>query len=382
VPLPQDDVVIPNAFVAGRSVVVDMVRPCRSLTCTCTGNPALNVASGATITLYGSLTLAAGMTISAASQVIDFGARSPATLTNAGVVWPHAFTLSTLFGGKLTLQDAYTATAGTQINTHAMGELDLNGFTMTVGRRYNATTSAATLTFGSGSLILGGTDTTPLILAAGMTINPGTGTIKVPNTTAIRTATMPAGLNYPSLWLAGGSSAGLDLALSTSGTGTFPQVKIDAGLSVRFTAARTYSSPDWQIGGGCTIGSITAASHTLEKTGGGYVSVAGATISRSSATPANAFLAGAGSVDGGNNTGWKFLQPITADADQFDDADQFAAAATLAIMAAAGITEDGDQLSATATVLAPLVEDPRYVAVREKRSFTAVATGRRFGDEP
>jgi hypothetical protein len=73
------------------------------------------------------------------------------------------------------------------------------------------------------------------------------------------------------------------------------------------------AAADWQFGAGCTIGSITAAQHTLAKSGGGRVPVVGATISQSVASPANTFF-DANGVNGGNNTNWIFGAYIEAQA--------------------------------------------------------------------
>jgi hypothetical protein len=57
-----------------------------------------------------------------------------------------------------------------------------------------------------------------------------------------------------------------------------------------------------------TIGSVTAASHTLSKSSG-YVSVGYLSISRSTATGGAVWYAGTTSTDGGNNLGWLFTAP-------------------------------------------------------------------------
>jgi hypothetical protein len=58
------------------------------------------------------------------------------------------------------------------------------------------------------------------------------------------------------------------------------------------------------------IGSLTAANHTLAKSGaGGRIVVRNASINRSSATPAITFYA-PGDLNQGNNTGWIFAEPF------------------------------------------------------------------------
>ncbi|KAF0200644.1 MAG: hypothetical protein FD170_3393 [Bacteroidetes bacterium] len=75
-----------------------------------------------------------------------------------------------------------------------------------------------------------------------------------------------------------------------------------------------------------TIGSTTAANHTLQFTGEGIVNADYCSISYSNATPANRFFAGRNSINGGNNSGWVFARGIDASL-------QATAAAALAAMA-------------------------------------------------
>jgi hypothetical protein len=84
---------------------------------------------------------------------------------------------------------------------------------------------------------------------------------------------------------------------------------MDASSSIRFTAGTTTTAAAWSIGSGCTITSITGATHTLVKSGGGSVSAPGATVSWSIASPASTFFA-PGGTNGGNNTNWTFAAPI------------------------------------------------------------------------
>ena len=72
-PLAQDDVFIPNAFAAGRTITSDMPRIGRSVTCTCTGSPTLSWSVAPT--LYGGLALASGMVLSG-SGTITFNGRT------------------------------------------------------------------------------------------------------------------------------------------------------------------------------------------------------------------------------------------------------------------------------------------------------------------
>lgn len=115
VPLPQDDVVINNAFVAGRTITADMPRLGKSIDCSgATGSPALSFSVANSI--YGSLNLG-GVTPSG-TNATTFRARSSVTLTSNSKTFTQALTLLAP-GGTLTLADplvtngALTVTTGT-----------------------------------------------------------------------------------------------------------------------------------------------------------------------------------------------------------------------------------------------------------------------------
>jgi hypothetical protein len=102
-------------------------------------------------------------------------------------------------------------------------------------------------------------------------------------------------------------------ALTITGSNTFDNITNTVQpASVLFTAGTTSTflsgfSLSGTAGNLITIGSATAASHTLSKASG-TVSVSYCSISRSSATGGAIWqaLTANGNVDGGNNTGWIF----------------------------------------------------------------------------
>jgi hypothetical protein len=101
-------------------------------------------------------------------------------------------------------------------------------------------------------------------------------------------------------------------ALTITGSNTFSSITNTVQpTSVLFTAATTNTFTSFDLSGTSgnliTIGSVTAASHTLSKASG-TVSVSFCSISQSSATGGatwEAFTTN-GNVNGGNNTGWLF----------------------------------------------------------------------------
>jgi hypothetical protein len=104
--------------------------------------------------------------------------------------------------------------------------------------------------------------------------------------------------------------------LTITGSNTFSNItntyKSTGATSILFTAATTSTFADWNASGESTrlltIGSVTAASHTLSKSSG-TVSADFLSISQSTATGGAGWYAGANSTDGGNNSGWIFTAP-------------------------------------------------------------------------
>ena len=104
--------------------------------------------------------------------------------------------------------------------------------------------------------------------------------------------------------------------LTITGSNTFSNItntyKSVSATSILFTAGTTSTFTDWNASGESTrlltIGSVTAASHTLSKASG-TVSADFLSISRSTATGGASWYAGANSTDGGNNSGWIFTAP-------------------------------------------------------------------------
>jgi hypothetical protein len=300
VPLPQDDVIIPNAFVAGRTITADMPRLGKSIDFSaCTGNPTFT--PNTTVNFFGSLTMAAGMTVGGVQTMRPSG-RGTSTLTSAGVQFPTKFQV-TSFGGTFRLLDALVTTVRLDILN---GTFDDNGFTVTAPQFTDGNSTAAKTLVGNGTWIVSGSDsavTAFLFGATGLTVTPGASwLIKFTDATATSKTFAGGGKTYNNVWFNNAGTGTFDI----TGSNTFNQFKVDAGRSVRFTAATTTTAADWQFGAGCTIGSITAANHNLAKAGGGYAFAPAATVSRSQASPANSFFAGAAGVDGGNNSGWAF----------------------------------------------------------------------------
>ena len=255
-------------------------------------------------TIYGNLTLAAAYT--AGTNAWTFAATSGTkTITsNAFTIdWPLTFNG---VGGTWKLQDALTM-GSTRALTHTNGTLDLNGLTLTVGSSYTTATGTKNLTFNAGTLVCPEASATAFnnAVPTGFSTTAGTGTGAISMTAATAKTFVGGGSTFNCTLNQGGAGA-----LTITGANTFTNIANTVQpASVLFTAATTNTFTNFNLNGSAgnliTIGSVTAASHTLSKASGA-VSVDYVSISRSTATGGATWTAGSNSVDGGNNTGWVF----------------------------------------------------------------------------
>jgi hypothetical protein len=212
-------------------------------------------------------------------------------------------------GDTVTLGSAVTF-ATTRALTLTNGTLDLAGFTLTVGTAFTTAAGTKNLTFNGGTLVCPAATTTAFNNAAptGFTTTAGTGTGSISMTAATAKTFVGGGSTFNCTINQGGAGA-----LTITGANTFSNITNTVQpASVLFTAGTTTTFSDFSLSGTAgnliTIGSVTAASHTLSKASG-TVSRDFLSISRSTATGGAAWYAGANSTDGGNNTGWIFTAP-------------------------------------------------------------------------
>ena len=230
------------------------------------------------------------------------------TVTTNGVAFGAGVTFNGV-GGSWSLGSAFSGTIITLTN----GTLDLAGYTATLSTRLNTTTGTKNLTFNGGTLLISGTTTTAFNNGAptGFTTTSGTGTGVISMTGATAKTFVGAGSTFNCTLNQGGAGA-----LTITGSNTFSNItntyKSTGATSILFTAGTTNTFTDWNASGESTrlltIGSDTAASHTLSKASG-TVSSDFLSISRSTATGGAGWYAGANSTDGGNNSGWIFTAP-------------------------------------------------------------------------
>jgi len=259
--------------------------------------------------IYGNLTLSTGMTLTSSTRTLVFGATSGTQqiTTNAKTIdFPINFNG---VGGTFQLQDALTM-GSTRAVALTNGTLDLFGKTFTAGTAFNIATGTKNITFNGGTLVCPAATTSAFNNAAptNFTTTAGTGIGMISMTAATAKTFVGGGSTFNCTLNQGGAGA-----LTITGSNTFSNITNTVQpASVLFTAATTSTFTNFSLSGTAgnliTIGSVTAASHTLSKSSG-TVSSDFLSISRSTATGGAAWYAGANSTNGGNNSGWIFTAP-------------------------------------------------------------------------
>lgn len=337
VPLPQDDVAIPNAFSASRVVSLDMPRLGKNITFTCTGTP--SITSNANGVIYGNWTFSTTVTTAGAFS-LGLAGRGSQTFTSNGVTIAYGITCQSA-GGTYTLQDNVTS-SGTGWSCQS-GTLNVNGkivtgsgnFSLatsvglsailrlsggTLGINSMVTTAATTrsIDFGAnGSINIAGTGAVWNASGAGFT-TAGTGTIAITTASAAVRTFAGGGFTYPKLKYSVAGSTG---QLTILGSNTFSDLEFKDASNARsllFTAATTTTVAgvfDVQGTAGklMTIDSPTAAAHNLSKPSG-TVSCDYLSVKNSHAAGGASWYAGANSTDAGGNTGWIFTAPPSSGA--------------------------------------------------------------------
>jgi hypothetical protein len=277
-----------------------------------TGYAGTLAATATTAIIYGNLKLSTGMTLTATASQLNFGATSGIkNITTNGKTIDQPITFDGV-GGTFQLQDALTS-GSTRSIVLTNGTLDLNGKTCTVGSAFGTGSGTKNLTFNGGTLVCPAAATNAFINnnPTGFTTTEGTGTGTISMTAATAKSFQGGGSTFNCTLNQGGAGA-----LTITGSNTFSNItntyKSTGATSILFTAATTSTFADWNASGESTrlltIGSVTAASHTLSKASG-TVSADFLSISRSTATGGAGWYAGANSTDGGNNSGWIFTAP-------------------------------------------------------------------------
>jgi hypothetical protein len=317
-------------------------------------------------TIYGSLTLSSGMTFTASSGVLTFGATSgtqiittngktvdePLTVNGVGGTWQLADALamgatrtltlnngtfdaanktvsgmtaisSNLASGNITLKNlstsvpynidgvGITVTLATNISvgvaTLTSGTLNIAGYVLTAAS-FQTGIGTKNITFNGGTLTCTNATTTAFNNAqpTGFTTTAGTGTGKISMTAATAKTFVGGGSTYNCTLSNDGAGA-----LTISGSNTFTTIANGVQpTAFTFTAATTQTVTDWNVSGTAgnlvTVISSTAGVPALLSKASGTVSSNYLSLKDSTATGGATWYAGANSTDVSGNSGWIF----------------------------------------------------------------------------
>jgi hypothetical protein len=190
-------------------------------------------------TIYGNFKASTGMTKTAGTGIITFGATSGTkTINTAGVTFDNPFTFNGV-GGTWQLQAALTS-GSNRTTTLTAGTLDLAGYTLTTGLFSSSNANTRVLAFGAGKMVVTGTNLSVFTLATstGFTMT-GTRTVEFTGVGLVGdTRTINGGLTT-----AGGTAANAANFYIMAGADT-----INLG-----TANRVYGTLDFTGFSGSTI---------------------------------------------------------------------------------------------------------------------------------
>lgn len=307
VPLPQDDVVVSSAFSASQTVTVDMPRWGRSVSFAgSTGSPTL--ARGLSSSIFGSLTLASGMTFNG-SFTLTLEGRSNFTITRNGATISTSGALSFAApGGTYTFQDGWSqSTANLSILN---GTVDLNGQSHTFAGLTSGNTNVRSLVFGSSTLTLASSGS-PVSCSptTNFTISAGTGVIALTDTSVSASTFAGGGATWPEVRVTTGGSG----ALTFTGANTFTRLSVTGGSTKSFvlpgSTTTTFSgSTPFPSGASLNLLTFTASAGSATVASSQQISCDYVSLTNIIKSGATAY-AGTHSTDGTGNTGWSFTAP-------------------------------------------------------------------------
>jgi hypothetical protein len=317
-PLAQDTAVIPAATypASGSTITINVAYNIGTIDLSLRTANTVTISNATSPDILGNFIGGTGVTYSG-TGTFTYSGRTTQTITSAGRTFTQQLNINSPSGTVL-LADAFTTSrSATGAITLTRGTFDAAGYSVTLtgalaGINAN-NANVRTLAFGSGTWTIAGTGGFNATDATNLTVT-GTGIISLTNASA--KSFIGGGIQtYPTLNQGGAG------ALTVTGSNKFADITNSAIGSVLFTAGTTTTFDNFNLNGTAgnllTLGSVTAASHTLSKVSG-TVSSDYLSISRSTATGGATWYAGANSSDGGNNSGWIFsAPPVVASSNMF-----------------------------------------------------------------
>jgi hypothetical protein len=318
VPLPQDTVLIPNAFVAGRTITLDMPQAGNSISFAGgSGSPTLSFNAGTTTYIFGSLTLVTGVTPSGTTTATLAGRSGSFTITSAGATWTNGFTINAP-GSTYTLADnLITSRSATGALTLTLGTYADAGFTTSLsGTAGTFVMTGGTLTSsGAWSIVATSVGAATFWSVTGGTVTQ-TGTITLSTATSTNRTFAGGGNTYGTLTSTVAGSTG---SLTITGANTFTAINFSDATNARTLTLPALTTTTIATGAGFNVNGTSGKPMTIQSsTGGtaatlstvtGLVSVDFVSLQDSAASGNVPFYAGANSTNVSGNTSWNFTGP-------------------------------------------------------------------------
>lgn len=273
----------------------------------------LTLAGATSFSVYGNLTVSAGVLWTHAGSMIFKATDTGHTITTNGVSVGSSMTFNGA-GGGWTLQDALTVVDASGIAV-TQGSFNSNGVAISAVLFDITGTATRSITLGSSVLTLSGAGTVFSISSnTGLTLSAASSTIKATNNSSSSKSFDGNGNTFGTLWWANQGTGEARI----SGSNTFSTLRFDnVGNALKFAASSNTTVTTATISG--TAGNLVtldttsgSGTFTLTKAGGGIVSLDYLSVTRSAATPSSTWYAGTHSTDGGNNSGWTFTDAPSA----------------------------------------------------------------------
>jgi hypothetical protein len=256
-------------------------------------------------TIYGNLTLSAGMTFSG-SLTTTFGSTSSQAINTNGVTLDIPVIFNGV-GGTFTFQ-GNTAFGSTRSLTLTNGTLNAGTWNISIGS-FALGSGTKTLTIGSGTWTVAAANWNANTNVANLTVSPSAGVISM--TSASAKTFSGGGLSWPTLRQGGAG------ALTIQQSNSFANITNSVQpATITLTAGTTQTVAAFGVSGTAgnliTLNSSTAGTRATLSDSVGTVEVSNVSIKDINATGGatwNAFLK-SGNVDAGNNSGWDFFQSV------------------------------------------------------------------------
>jgi len=270
------------------------------------------------VTIFGNLTLSSGMSLTASSSSLRFGATSGTQLiTSNGKTMDFPINFNGV-GGTFRLEDAMTVGA-TRNTAFTAGTVNLAGFTLTTGTASTAGSSTRDITFNGGTLLISGSGATAWNAsgAGGFSTTQGTGTGTISMTSASAKTFVGGSFTYNCTLNQGGAGT-----LTITGANTFNDITetVPTANQITFPVGTTTTVNNFTLSGTAgnlvSIRSSTAGIRFSLSKSSGAVSVSYVDIQDSNATGGATWqaLTANGNVNSGNNLGWSFTSGTYVDA--------------------------------------------------------------------